>query len=118
LVTQPNFQGSLTDQNKDINLGNISLSPYDNVKTVEVTGQKQLVEEKVDRLVYNAENDATAKGGDATDVLRRVPLLTVDLDGNVSLRGSQNIKVLINNKPSTITRVVWLTPLKQILQTK
>jgi len=76
------FKVQLTDQNKDINLGNISLSPLPTMlKTVEVTGQKQLVEEKVDRLVYNAENDATAKGGDATDVLRRVPLLTVDLDG-------------------------------------
>ena len=77
----------VTDKNHDIDLGNITLSPSVTVlKGIEVVGQKQLVEEKVDRLVYNAESDATAKGGDATDVLRRVPLLTVDLDGNVSLR--------------------------------
>ncbi len=105
----------LTAKNKDINLGNVTLSPsVTMLKAVEVTGQKQLVEEKVDRLVYNAENDATTKGGDATDVLRRVPLLTVDLDGNVSLRGSQNIKVLINNKPSTITASSISDALKQI----
>jgi outer membrane receptor protein involved in Fe transport len=105
----------LTDKNSDLDLGSIQISPAAvMLKGVEVTAQKSLVEEKVDRLVYNAESDATAKGGDATDVLRRVPLLTVDLDGNVSLRGSSNIKVLINNKPSTITATSVSDALKQI----
>ncbi|WP_077921035.1 TonB-dependent receptor domain-containing protein [Spirosoma sp. 209] len=98
-----------------LDLGVIRLSP--SVKTLEevnVVGQAALIEEKVDRLVYNAEKDITAKGGDASDVLRKVPLLTVDLDGNVSLRGSQNIRVLINNKPSTIVASSVADALKQI----
>src|SRR5690606_11844558 len=73
-----------------------------------------LIEEKVDRTIYNAENDKTTIGGDATDVLRRVPMLSVDLDGNVSMRGSQNIRVLIDNKPSTIDASSIADALKQI----
>jgi outer membrane receptor protein involved in Fe transport len=81
---------------------------------VVVTARKPLIEEKVDRTIYNAEQDQTTRGGDATDVLKRVPLLSVDLDGNVSVRGSQNIKVLINNKPSTITANSIADGLRQI----
>lgn len=100
---------------QELDLGTVKLAS--NTKTLDevtVTGQSALIEEKVDRLVYNAEKDIAAKGGDATDILRKVPLLTVDLDGNVSLRGSQNIKVLINNKPSTIIASSVADALKQI----
>ncbi len=106
---------SISDKNNTIDLGNVNLGPVAKLlKEVVVEGQRTLVEEKVDRTVYNAENDQTAKGGDATDVLKRVPMLSVDMDGNVSLRGSQNIKVLINNKPSTITASSVADALKQI----
>ncbi|MGI4833108.1 MAG: TonB-dependent receptor domain-containing protein [Janthinobacterium lividum] len=81
---------------------------------VVVTGRKPLIEERVDRTIYNADVDKTTQGGDATDVLKRVPLLSVDLDGNVSLRGSSNIRVLINNKPSTIAASSVADALKQI----
>ncbi|WP_171062877.1 outer membrane beta-barrel family protein [Larkinella sp. C7] len=69
---------------------------------VVVTAEKPLVEDKDDRLVYNADKDITNSGGTAIDVLKKVPLLTVDPDGTVTLKGSSSIKVLINNKPSSI----------------
>src|SRR5688572_1196640 len=103
------------DKKDEVNLGIVKLSSSTKVLTeVVVEGQKQLIEERVDRTIYNAENDITSKGGDATDVLKRVPMLSVDLEGNVSLRGSQNIKVLVNNKPSTIMASSIADALKQI----
>ncbi|UFH55746.1 TonB-dependent receptor domain-containing protein [Spirosoma sp. KNUC1025] len=99
----------------ELNMGSVKISP--DIRTlgeVVVTGQAAVIEEKVDRLVFNADKDMTAKGGDASDVLKRVPMLSVDLDGNVSLRGSQNIRVLINNKPSTIVAANVADALKQL----
>ena len=103
------------EKGKDIDLGVIKLTTLSKMlEGVTVSAEKSLIEEKVDRLVYNAEKDMLAKGGDASDVLKKVPMLSVDLDGNVSLRGTTNIKVLINNKPSTIVASSIADALKMI----
>ncbi|GAB2967820.1 outer membrane beta-barrel family protein [Hymenobacter coalescens] len=81
---------------------------------VQVTGERELVESKVDRLVYNAEKDLTNAGGTAADVLQKAPLLTVDLEGNLQMRGSSNIRVLVNGKPSTLLATNLAEALKQI----
>ncbi|WP_161891005.1 outer membrane beta-barrel family protein [Pontibacter russatus] len=105
----------ISDKNASVDLGKIGISSTAKaLNEVVVEGQRAMIEEKVDRTVYNAENDESNKGGDAADVLRKVPMLSVDLDGNVSMRGSQNIKVLINNRPSTITAGSVADALKQI----
>ncbi|MHA8073701.1 TonB-dependent receptor domain-containing protein [Aquirufa sp. HETE-40SA] len=106
---------NVTEKNDDQDLGVIKLAQSSKMLSeVTVEGQRALIEERVDRTVYNAEKDASNRGGDATDVLKKVPMLSVDLDGNPSLRGSTSVKVLINNKPSTIMASSIADALRQI----
>ncbi|AQG81782.1 TonB-dependent receptor domain-containing protein [Spirosoma montaniterrae] len=93
----------LTTDKPAFDAGTIQLSAdAKTLNEVNVAGQKSLVEDKGDRLVYNAEKDISNAGGTAVDVLRKVPTLTVDLNGNVTMRGNSNLKVLINGKPSAM----------------
>ncbi len=93
----------ITPEKPDVNLKNILLNATSTELTeVVVEGERSVVEVKIDKIVYNAEKDATNTGGDASDVMRKVPMLSVDLEGNVSLRGSSNIRILINGKPSSM----------------
>jgi outer membrane receptor protein involved in Fe transport len=84
------------------------------LKEVVVKSDKPLIEQRADRLVYNAEADKTTMGGTAADVLRNVPMLSVDGNGNVQLRGSSNIRVLINNRPSSIIAASVADALRQL----
>ncbi|WP_428657419.1 TonB-dependent receptor domain-containing protein [Runella sp.] len=116
------IQNVTVTQANDLDLGVISFAQAaQQLSEVKVVEQKALFEDRPDRLVYNAEKDITIKGGNAGDVLRKIPSIAVDLDGNVELRGSSNIKVLINNKPSnlmakSIADVLKLIPADDIKQ--
>lgn len=88
---------------KSLSLAELVLSPVQNqLKGVTVQGTLPTVENKIDKLVYNPGNDLTAQGGVALDVLKKVPMITVDIDGNVELMGNANVRFLINGKPSSI----------------
>ncbi len=94
---------TIDNNTSTVTMGSILLSPaQNNLNTVTVTAKTPLVENKIDKLVYNAANDLTAQGGVALDVLKKVPMVSVDIDGNVELQGSGNVRFLINGKPSSI----------------
>lgn len=108
-----------TPERPDFNAGTIYIATVgSNLKEVAIVGQKAMIENKVDKLVYNAEADITNGGGDATDVMRKVPMLSVDINGNVQLRGS-SVRVLINGKPSgtmanSVADALKMIPAEQI----
>jgi outer membrane receptor protein involved in Fe transport len=107
--------GTTTAGKPDANLGSVILPPSARaLKEVQVVGQQALIENKIDKIVYNAEKDLTAAGGTATDLLSKVPLVAVDINGNVSVRGDNNVRVLINGKPSGATAASLSDVLKSI----
>lgn len=70
------------------------------LENVTVLSTRRVIEIRPGMIVYHAANDVTNKGGTAADILRKAPVLNVDGQGNVSLRGSSNLKILINGKYS------------------
>jgi outer membrane receptor protein involved in Fe transport len=94
---------SLSDKHAVTDVGTISVtSNTNNMKEVTVNGTKKFMETRLDKFVFNVDNDITTQGGVATDILKKVPQVTVDVDGNVSLLGNANIRVFINGKASTM----------------
>ncbi len=81
---------------------------------VKIVDFRQLIEQRPDGHVYNAEKDITNKGTSSESLLRKVPMVTVDLEGNVQLRGNGNVRVLIDGKPSTMIAASVKDVLKQI----
>ena len=93
----------LTADAPDKNLGNIKIGQSEtSLKEVSVVGEKPIMELKVDKKVFNVEKNTTTAGGSAADVLQNVPSVSVDADGNVSLRGKSDVTILIDGKPSTL----------------
>jgi outer membrane receptor protein involved in Fe transport len=95
--------GPFPADRKRTSLGDILLAKEAaNLQSVTVTAPRGLVENKLDKVVYNAEKDVTSLGGVATDILKKVPMVSVDVDGNVDIMGNTNILFLINGRPSSI----------------
>ena len=84
-------------------LGNLALSQDDKtLKAVTVTGEKSTIELKADRKVFNVEKDLSARGGTGIDVMKNIPGVSTDADGNVTLRNSTPI-IYVDGKPTTLT---------------
>jgi outer membrane receptor protein involved in Fe transport len=116
------YQKKLAEIKKNalIDMKTIVLSVSHTVlKGVVVTSQAKLIDNRIDKMVFNAEKDLTSQGGVATDLLKKIPMVSVDVDGNVELAGNSSIRFLINGKPSTafgsnISDVLQSIPASQI----
>lgn len=98
------FDIQLTPENKSVNLGEIFIHPNAlELNDVVVEGERSPVSYQIDKKVIDVDKIQTVISGNAADVLQNIPSVTVDIEGNVSLRGSTNFTVLIDGRPSIIS---------------
>ena len=95
----PSF--SVSAGKNSLDLGTISLSASaQNLQEVVVQGEKSSMELALDKKIFNVGKDLANAGGTASDILSNIPSVSVDGEGNVKLRGSDNVRILIDGKPS------------------
>jgi len=94
----------ISKKHTKVNLGTISLGPsaitFDEVN---ITAERSMMINKIDRKVFNVQKDIQAQTGTVTDMLQTIPSVSVDMEGNISLRGSGNVTILINGRPSMMS---------------
>ena len=91
----------LTRGQKTLDLGTIQLQPgAEQLSEFTVEAERSSMEMKLDKRVFNVGKDLSSRGGTANDLLDNVPSVQVDVEGNVSLRGSGSVRILINGRPS------------------
>ncbi len=99
----------------DIDLGEISLTQnQEALEEVVVRAESTEVQIRLDKKIYTIGKDLTTSGATVSDALNNVPSVTVDLDGSIALRGNENVRILINGKPSAIAGFGQTDALRQL----
>jgi len=95
---------SISDAVKTVDFGTIKMKPAKGnlLNEVQVTAPKTTMQLGIDKKVFSVDQSLVSEGGSASDLLQNVPSIQTDIDGNVSLRGSAGVRVLIDGKPSLI----------------
>ncbi|MEI8202383.1 MAG: outer membrane beta-barrel family protein [Bacteroidota bacterium] len=94
---------TVNSENKNIELGELGIAPSQlMMKGAEIMAEKSPISFKLDKQVIDADKVLNAANGTAIDVLQNSPSISVDNDGNISLRGSNSFTLLINNKPTVL----------------
>lgn len=100
---------------ENLDLGTITLSiDSQNLDEVQVVAEKRDVEIRLDKKIYNVSKDLTIKGGTFTDLLENIPSITTDAQGAISLRGNENVRILIDGKPSGLVGLNSTDALQQL----
>ncbi|MGK0363712.1 MAG: iron complex outermembrane receptor protein, partial [Saprospiraceae bacterium] len=94
---------TITEEERFGRVGSVMMEAGSNLETVEVTAEKNEITFGLDKKTFNVEKQINSTGGTAEDVLKNIPSITFDVDGNISLRGTSNVRILINGKPSAMT---------------
>ncbi|NVO20221.1 MAG: TonB-dependent receptor [Bacteroidetes bacterium] len=106
---------NISASNADIQLGEIKLqAKVASLSEVEITSQRSMITNNLDKKVITVDKNMAVGGGTATDIMENIPSVSVDADGNVSLRGNTNITLLIDGKPSSQAGIATSDVLNQI----
>ncbi|MFV8353509.1 carboxypeptidase-like regulatory domain-containing protein [Flavobacterium sp. XS2P14] len=96
-------QNAKLTENSTLNLNTIALEEDTiQLKGVEIVSEKSSIEQKIDRKVINVGKDLISAGATASEIMNNIPSVNVDQDGKLSLRGNENVRVLIDGRPSNI----------------
>lgn len=96
--------GGTTAGNSAVNIGTFKLlKSIEQLQEVELVEEKTLVVQGIDRKIYNVGQDITSSGGSAIELMEKLPSVQVDMDGNLSLRGSDQVRLYVDGKPSMLT---------------
>lgn len=91
----------LTEKDFERNLGTLKLgSDQNNLSEVTITAEKPVIEFAADKITYNVDKSILAEGSTATDILKNVPMVQVDIDGNATISGKRSTRIFIDGKPS------------------
>lgn len=113
--TQRWFKASLTEINQTVTLGNILLiETGKNLKQVDIEAERKLLENNIDKKVFQVDKSIISQSGSAIDALQQLPNVTTDENGNIQMRGSEGVLILINGKPTGINGANLQTILNQI----
>ena len=94
---------SISSNNANLNFGIIALEPeLAQLDDVNIVAEKSTIEQRIDRKVINVGKDLTTSGASASDIMGNLPTLTVDQDGNIAMRGNDNVRILVDGKPTNI----------------
>ncbi|QSE96926.1 TonB-dependent receptor domain-containing protein [Fulvivirga lutea] len=106
---------TIGDADRQVNLGNIVLNPdTETLDEVVVTGAKDQMQLELDKRVFNVAENIANIGANASEILDQIPSVAVDVEGNVSLRGSNNVRILVNGKPSGLVGINNQDGLRQL----
>jgi ferric enterobactin receptor len=107
------FEFSKEQNTYDLGLLKVTASAQ-NLQEVEVRAEKSSMELSLDKRIFNVGKDLANAGGTATDILSNIPSVSVDVEGNVKLRGSDNVRILIDGKPSGLVSFKGGAGLQQV----
>ena len=105
----------LDPKQSHIDVGKLYISEsFTSVNEVQVVSQKSTYVNSIDRKTFNVGQDLMSKAGSVSDLMQNIPSVQVDVDGNVSLRGSENVTILINGKSSAMMNLNRAAALQQL----